>query len=388
MSKPTREQLAAAVAAQAPTRTPEPIPRVPAPVELRAEEAAPYYARRNASGMYTWEGRQYPSVTTILSAAPGQNLMPWYAKQAALKAASHLVHAGVPANDDALKQFVSELQPRDLTLDEAIHEVLNWQTVMREAERYRDHKARIGSVVHHALYERALGLAVEADRDYLRAVAISLSAGLWTDVPAESQVVALADAALPYVISAFDWIERTSPDWVAIGQEAVVVKPGELGYAGTVDWSAKFRKASYRDPWPWGDRNEVLVTGDFKTSNALSKSVQLQLEAYANAEFIGLVGDGSAYPVPEAEAIAALHIGPDAGSLGIETEFGLLETKAKQIGAKLYTWPRSKSTFRAFEGLLHYWYWQQSPPKADQTRARTAAPKTPPMREAARPAPF
>jgi hypothetical protein len=352
------------------------------------QEETPYYARRNEKGIYVWDGEELPSVTTILGAAPGQHLMLWYAKMAAQKAASHLFQAGIPIpeGDEKLADFCASLRPRDLTDDQAHAEVMNWSTVMREAERYRDHKARIGSVTHHAIYEHAIGLRAATDdlEDYCRNIAIRILQ--WTNsrgetvIPTEAMVCEVAHSALPYVLSAFEWIEKAQPDWEMIGQEAVVVRPDPgdgSGYAGTVDFTARFNRSTWEKhwDWKWPALDRVQMTGDFKTSNSLAKSVQMQVEAYAHADFIGLISTGEKFDVPNPDAIMALHIGPHASMSDVSDEYGTLESRAKVIGAKPYTWDRSEETFQAFLGLCRYVRWLSDIPTSQQQQKRE--PKEP-----------
>lgn len=347
----------------------------------------PYYARRNDQGYYTWEGIKLPSVTTVLSSAPGQHLMSWYGKQAALRALAHLWQAGVKPEtppDEVALEFVSQLTPRAISKAQAIAEVYDWQKVMREAERYRDHKARIGSVAHHALYQHALGTRRKNLEDYTRELVIELD--LWREqgiVPTESMVCALASSALPYVMSALEWVERFQPEWIVIGQEAVIIAmPCERhpGYAGTQDGIALFRKSVWEQwaEWPFGDRPQVLATGDFKTSNSLPTTVQAQVSAYRKADFIGLVATGERIEMPETDALFALHIGPHESLASTTDEFGTLESKAKVMGAKIYTWDATDDAWEAFLGLLRWFTYTQSRPKAHQQQRAPKAPRPEP----------
>jgi hypothetical protein len=360
----------------------------------------PYYARRNDAGFYTWEGVKLPSVTTIIGSAPGQYLMLWYAKRAAQDAAVQLMLAGIepPSHDEQLLDLLTGSTIPSLTKPEAVDAIFAWQHRMRAAERYRDHKARIGSVTHHAVYEHALGNRYGRSEleDYLRHIAISLN--LWYTPkdpefrPTEAMVCEVANSALAYVLSAFEWIEKAQPEWEMIGQEAVVVHPEDeegVGYAGTVDFIAGFKQAVWEKhfEWPRTWCNEVKLVGDFKTSNSLAhRSVQAQIEAYRHAKFIGLVQSGETFPIPETDGIMALHIGPHASLAGVQDEFGTLESKAKVIGAKAYTWPGSEDTWRAFRGLCHWFRYTEEIPRAHEQRQRASAPR--PTPGGPRPAPF
>ena len=351
------------------------------------EPETPYYAKRDRAGFYTWEGVQYPSVTTILSEAPGQHLMLWASKMAAMRAASLLVAAGIKppehlAQDDALADFC-EGKDETLTKAEALEKLFSWQHVMRESERYRDFKARIGSVTHHALYENALGVRVPAKdlEDYLRFVAISLGPGIWKDddltfKPSEEQVCELARLAAPYVLSAFEWVELDKPEWEAIGQEAVVISLNH-GYAGTKDGRALLRSVNgVALPEP------KVYDLDFKTSNSLAKSVRFQVEAYRHADFIGLMATGQTFPIDSSCGVAALHIGPHADHAQVSDEFGTLASKAKIMGAKLWTADGNEEVFNGFLGLLAYYRATNNMPAWDQSRSKKPAEPKPSKFEA------
>jgi hypothetical protein len=340
------------------------------------------FARRDDQGFYTWDGVKYASVTTILGCAPGQHLMAWYGKQAAMKCASHLIQAGIrelsPA-DKSLFDFCTGIVPRTITREAAVDEIMAWERNMRQAERYRDHKARIGSIVHHYIYRHALGLRVaKADRlNHLKGIAIEI--GLLEN-PSEDMLTEIAVSADAYVLSADEWIEQAKPEWEMIGQEAVVVRrdrDGQDGYAGTTDCIFTIRKREYEQfyPWVW-DGMKRKFAGDFKTSNSLAKSVQAQVEAYANADFIGLVATGQELEIPGSDGIAAIHIGPHRTASEVMDEYGALTSHTKQIGTKMYTWPRNPVTFEAFLGLCRWYNWEQSVPRPEQS-AKKAEPKAP-----------
>ena len=353
--------------------------------------AQPYYARRNPEGQYTWEGVKYKSVTTYLGYAPGSFLMTWYGKQAALKTASHLVQAGAlvpPGDDDVLIDFCRGLVSRELTLDQAIKECGDWRRNMIDAERYRDHKARVGSLTHHLIYETAIGQTTITNPDtqlldYLRESAIRLH--LWDKekdpdfTPTEEMIDSVVGAAYAYAMSALEWMASANPVWTMIGQEAVVVRKDHgdgIAYAGTVDGHLTLTEKEYRGEWhPAWPKNELSMYVDFKTSNALAhRSVQAQVEAYAHADIIGLVETGEEHPLPEADLVGALHIGPHASSLGVQDEFGTLESKTNQVGAKLYTYPRSEETFEAFCGLVRWADYSDGIPRAHQQRQTRTEP--------------
>ena len=160
------------------------------------------------------------------------------------------------------------------------------------------------------------------------------------------------------------------------------------GYAGTVDAKFKIRKSVYGKHFDWHwDAEEVSPRADFKTSNTLPKSVQLQLEAYDRADFIGIVETGEEYAIERSDVIGALHIGPHPSMALVTEEFGTLESRAKQVGAKVHTWPSSDYTWQAFLGLCKFANWMHNIPRSQQQRQRREKPVKLP-KTAARPAPF
>jgi hypothetical protein len=372
----------------------------------------PYYARpKGNEKFYIWEGRELVRVTHVLDQAPGHHLMPWYGKQAALKCASYLIACGIlppePSGDReqeaiaTLMEFCGQVEK--ITKEEAIKAIFDWRSNMIEAERYRDHKGRIGSVTHHALFLHAMGDRVPRAEleEYLQMIATDLRRGLWqakyekdtTYEVTEEMTAELARLALPYVLSVFEWIERAQPRWRMIGQEAMVVNL-TLGYAGSKDWEADFEKRiwlqseEYLGKWPASDAPEFNGNGDLKTSNSLADFVKLQLEAYENAEFIGLVADGSRHVNGRSTKIMALHCGPHRDYAEIRDEFGVLGQKAGLVGAKLYTRDPDPSAWAAFQGLLNLFNWRAGKPVWDQSRARNGRAEPKATMKDVRPAPF
>lgn len=265
----------------------------------------PAYARRSDEGYYTWDGVKYPSVTTILDVAPGKHLMPWYAKMAAKESAD----------------LVVLYEAGELPLNAALTDVKAWEYRMRAPERYRDRRGNIGSLVHHALYHKALGSLFaptpEAFLEWLAAEAGSLQLlGPETD---GAELRRLAAEAYPKAVRAVDWVDKEKPDFESIGLEACVVSE-EHGYAGTLDAIARL-----------GGKRLVL---DFKTSSRISDSFRFQVEAYRRADFIGLIGDGSRHELGETDGTAIVHI--------------------KEEGVDLVEFPPSEDVWEGWLGLVRY----------------------------------
>lgn len=242
----------------------------------------PLNARRDSSGLYTWAGVQYPSVTTIIQMFGGDNLTPWAAKMSSVECAD----------------IVQRRMDGFLSSDEADELILDWSRRMTAHIRFRDHAGRRGSLVHHCLYEKALGVSVNPKEfhEYLLHHIDKLGLIGEPEDTAESYADKLAKETSHYVIAAFEWIEKENPEFEAIGQEATVISETH-GYAGTGDAIAKIR----------GQRLQL----DFKTSaSKQERKWQLQIEAYRRADFIGLLGSGERFEVPETDGGAVVWIKP------------------------------------------------------------------------------
>lgn len=288
------------------------------------------YAAAENGNCYTWAGRKYPRVTSILSVFPSDHLMAWAGKMGALSAAAPLVHAGLFTPDmesttmAELERYVDAEAMREISHAEAIDRACDWSDNMRAQFRYRDHKGRIGSVYHYCLYERALGLW--DGRDVFEQVhAVSASRRIWVghedallryaEYGKEPSAVCLdlAHHALRYVERGLEFLERFRPEFEALGTESVVVHTGEE-YAGTMDVAFRVQRSAFQEvdlAWPFVGQDSALLLGDWKTSNYLSGTVRFQLAAYARGSFIGMLDDHSEHSIPDVDGLAALHITPD-----------------------------------------------------------------------------
>lgn len=409
-------------------------------------ETIPYYARRNAQGYYTYKGQKLQSVTTKLAYAPGSHLIPWAGKQAVLDCCKFLVMAGVSTEDGEILDYATDVSKGSITLEAAVDEILNWRVRMLAHERYRDWKAMIGSLGHHWIYNCAMKLSGADPKrllgneklqlrtwglDWLRDEAISLN--IFRDyLPTEKQLDDLAFSAYTYCLSSSEWIVKAKPKWTMSGLEAMVVHPSvdpdhewweeclvrrcgitpaqfdmlpdsirqlvldrmNAAWAGTVDGFFEIYKEDYEYKWypSWGEAQSARATFwfDIKHSNAINhKAVQAQVSAYAACDRIVLIETGDEHELPKADFIASLHVGPHAGALGIQTEFGLLESKANQIGAALYTYPNDPGPTDGFYGLAAWCGYCDNVPRAHQQRARPTGPKeTKPKRDEFRPPNF
>lgn len=366
---------------------------------------------------YVWRGMQFPRVTRILQTAPGNHLVAWFAKQAALQTAHWLLMAGlwepeIAGIEDALRaaqtmadspekdeevarlrrlhkvalemtQFVDGKAMRIVKPDEAMRQIADWADNMREGYRYRDHKARVGSVVHHAAYDHAIGVRVPESGlvEYLSGLAKkTVERPEYSDFvrrtteygkTMEDAVYDLAVSAAPYVGNVVRWIEDFQPEWEAVGQEAMVVSE-EVGYAGTMDFIARFPRSRWerQRAWHWGAQEHARLTGDFKTSNSLSVQVGFQLAAYTRADYIALRSDDSVHEIGDVDGMVAVHV-----------------RKQEKCLMKVFDTQESiDRLFDGFCGLVEYFRCLHDMPRSARSRARSAAPK--PKRTVTREVPF
>lgn len=343
----------------------------------------PWYARRNESGFYTWEGVQYRSVTTYLGFVAKQHLMLWYGKMA--------------AQDCALQ--LDMFEKGQIELEEAFERIRDYGMRMRAGEVYRDRKAAIGSLVHHLLYNRAMGspMLQNPSQDDLEAWLVSEGKRmrLLDRIEGEEVVDAsdgdyryVASLAAPYCKSAMDWKDDWRPQPRAIGQEAYVVSR-TYGYAGTMDEQAlhdlrlgdrrdtfnTITARSYRSLREYLEKDEAWGIDDYKTSNSLSETFRIQCEGYGNADFIGLMPvDGrpaEEHEIGDFDFVSVLHIKPYPDR------------------TDLHVWPRSPQVFEGFLGLMDFVDVMTDPDTKKPMRvARTAKPKAPPKRTTEEPCPF
>lgn len=289
------------------------------------------YARPEDGGLdYCWDGVLYRRVTAILDMAPGSYLNLWYGKMAAMSAAAPLVHAGllIRANDtgeileaDDLDEFTIGQALHQMDDEEAIRLVGDWRHHMKEGERNRDHKGRIGTLTHHYLYEYAIGLRVD-DADLIdwgierirkmRLLPTELVERYAAYGKKETTLEReLSEAARPYIVNALAWQELFKPDDEATGLETAVFHEGEL-YAGTRDgvcvitkqnWEAAGKQWVFKKP-------TARVVKDYKTSRRLQKAYDFQCAAYARAEFVGMFEDQSKLEMEDVDGILIIHIRP------------------------------------------------------------------------------
>lgn len=353
------------------------------------------YSKRNVDGLYTVDGLKYPSVTTILGVFLKEYLMFWSAKMASMKCVLPLVQSGVLTlkdltyingrgevrPDEKLMQFVRDHTERTITKAEAIAEIRNWRMNMKEFERYRDFKASVGSLGHHAFYEYAIRDHKPCSDNELEGW---LTGQAWDNEichyideegnkkpPTDAMLLAVVTPAIAYVHSAWEWIEIAKPKFVNVGLEAVIVKRkftmsfGDTeiefpGWAGTEDFECELNKSTYGYDWLWEGHDTVQTLGDLKTSNSLPETVREQMAAYNESNDIVIMSDnGTSADIIPKEArqfVSCLHVGPHPKYSDTSTEFGELESKTNQLGPKLYSWTRDPITYASFLGKCVSWW--------------------------------
>lgn len=277
----------------------------------------------------------YPRVTGILSILAGQHLLSWYAKQTALRAAQLAYLTKNPDGILAMDPGDEEMSESELEVWNFAHErakfsgtdqdahraLLNWADNMREPERYRDYRGYIGSVVHHLRYLWALGEeTIPTGGQELREYCVFLARKHHTVPDAVVERYQALDRDI-YKNIAWDasarwnilrpWLETVRPEYEVNGLETCVYSPSE-GYAGTMDGLLVLDRKRFEasgTAWPFGSSTKARVIEDLKTSKSLSKTVGLQLAAYAKAEFIHLRGTLEDYPMPEQiDGLMAVHL--------------------------------------------------------------------------------
>lgn len=244
---------------------------------------------------YYWNGDgPYPSVTTILKVLDKPAVTQWVARETA-KASFRLMQSdGVPRTQD---EFVSAAlaQPKEVT----------------------DVAAKLGSSVH-----------VLAD---LEARGTGATAGL---VP---------DEARPYLEAFRGFLAfLEAQGGTIVSSEKAVLNLSE-GYAGTYDLLVSLPRGG--DPGYRGKPTDLWLL-DVKTSRGYYPEFALQIAAYGMAEFIGLEGDPTPYPMPHVDRYGVLHLRPDA-----------YPGEASQ-GWRLVEYPITDEDRLAFLAALNIYIWK------------------------------
>lgn len=330
---------------------------------------------------YQFQGRAFVRVTSVLSTISNDRLYGWYGVEAAKEAALHLVHAGCVGSEE-IRQRAEARPPQSISFDEAYARILDWKDNAKAAIRYRDHKGRIGSLLHHYTYARAIGENTGKLLVWLKQEAMKpnvfpqdvLDRYAELGKSHEDLAADLAFRTRPYAESYELWLDAFQPEFEGTGLEAFVANDDEE-YAGTCDAWATFKKSVWEKhgPWEWQGDSALLVC-DYKTSNSLSADVICQLAAYANATAIVHEPSASLLPLPEWDGAAALHLQESGGM------------------ARIRAWSNRTDINAAYEfgflPLLERWRWSQNRPQPVKSRRakKAAAPK--PSKAQVRECPF
>jgi hypothetical protein len=212
--------------------------------------SSPANARTDADGLryYTWQGQQYPSVTTVqrMAGIP-HRLHTW--------ALSQVVARAVNEVDTLNAMLTRERKPRERVLEaNRVSEASRWLRVAATEER--DRAAAVGSAVHDAV---ATGQAPGDIPDVL-------------DTLKDGRPVTVDGAAVRNRLVQFrGWLDATGAEVLA--QEFQVFNL-TVGYGGSGDLIVGF---------PSG--RVALI--DLKTGSSVFSEHAIQLRAYREAEFAG-----------------------------------------------------------------------------------------------------
>jgi hypothetical protein len=209
---------------------------------------------------YRWEGRSYPSVTSIrrMAGVP-HGLVAWQVSQVVKRATLEV---------DTLNEMLNrERKPRERVLESnRVAEAGKW--LRAAATEERDRSAALGTAVHDAA---ATGKRPEEVEEAIR----------------------------PRLHQYRDWLEVSGAE--IIGAEFQCWSPS-IGYAGTADLLVRF---------PKGDIHLV----DIKTGSGIYAEYALQCIAYAMADFVG-TNDVIDQPLTDAlhahTGLGILHLDDDS----------------------------------------------------------------------------
>lgn len=338
---------------------------------------------------YTLGEDRFVRVTHVTGQLTGQHLLAWYAKLAAQKSASWLVHGGLfPAIEDVdedLAKFTEEQAylaakgDQEQFENEMIRRALDWKSNMKEPERFRDERARVGQLGHLWHHHFALGSAPPNDQlvDWLTEKTLSGSF-LPSDMIERNEELGVGreKVAHDHAMQAVErirmlqkWFADYRPEYWATGMEAMVLSASEE-HAGTMDGGARFHRrywSQHRD-WLWPDRDYIDVMIDLKFTKAMPHMVLPQMCFYRGSEWLiqhsnnqvmsatDLREQGFEWPTP---AVACLHIRPDAA-------------------VNMKVWANNESELddcydQCCLALLDLYRWTEGKPSPARSRARQAA---------------
>lgn len=204
-------------------------------------------------GYYEFNDQKYKRVTSIINGFCPMFLTAWASKLSA---------------EFAVKEQRSW---NDLDDQTAI------DLIKKTSDRYRDHKASIGTAVH----------------DYIEA---------WILTDGQPSVEVTAEMR-PHVKAFEAFVDKYNPTFELA--EASVFSD-KYSYAGTLDFIATIDGIG-------------RVIGDWKTGSGLYNSSAFQLTAYRHADFIGLKNDSVKHELPEVDATILVNLTDTGESIVKET---------------------------------------------------------------------
>jgi hypothetical protein len=244
--------------------------------------ATPQKIQRSADHRYTYDGKTYPGVTSVLKVLDKSDaLMAWAARQTA-EAAIGMLSPEFGNDTPPLVTLLANVGPEGTV--KALTARSGWK---------RDEAAQLGSEVH--------SLADEWIR------------GLEPQIP---------EHAIKHVAGYRDWWQ--SSGWSLRTSEAMLVNP-MFGYGGTLDLLAR-------------DRDGNTVLADIKTGKGVYREAVLQLTAYGMATLIQT--EAGVFTMPEIQRYVILHVTAD-GVREIEVPVGTLEKVAWGACLDLHQWAES-----------------------------------------------
>lgn len=196
-------------------------------------------SKRGGARFYTWEGVEYPSVTSVLKVINKPFLVPWAAKMVAERAVSVAPQLGKMVEED---------------LEDTLRFLKNAHY------RRSSTAANLGTQIHEYLDAQTTGAPLP-------------------EVPPEAK---------PYLRGAQMWLDDYKPEFT---HTECTFYSKEHAYAGTADFIA------------WIGSEPQLVLGDYKTGKGVYPEVALQLAAYRYADFMVIDGKETDMPPIEAGAV-------------------------------------------------------------------------------------
>ena len=253
------------------TRAPEVHPLTPAAIQ------------RSADHRYTFEGKTYPGVTSILGMLDKSGPLVGWAKRKTAEIAVELTARA------ELASLIEKVGPEGAI--RALTSGPDWQT-----EQARD----LGTTVH------------ELADDYVNGKGIPDT---------------LAPVVAARVASYAEWWVKSG--WKLRLSEAMVVEPtdGASGYGG---YGGTFDLLAY-------DRDGRTVLADIKTGKGVYREAVLQLAAYGMAQYVAPANSPTAYPMVQPDRYVILHV-TEEGVREVEMVVGQMERVAFLACMTLHAW--------------------------------------------------